>query len=287
MPKYISVLVGLCLGLVPWCHAEGPVWRITQGNHTLYLAGTIHLLAESDLPLPKVLEQAYQVSDAVVFETDIGHLQQPQVQWQLMQRLIYPPEESLRQHIPAPLYARLTAYALENNLSADTFLRLKPAGVMLTLLNTEFQRLGIHAAGPDMVYHYRAQTDGKPTQGLESVKAHLDYIATLGLGNETRFIQQSLDDLAQTKPVMREIVTAWKRGDRVALSSRVIGDMQQAYPEVYQRLLVARNIIWLPAIEALLETPSVEMVLVGAAHLVGADGLLQALESRGYAVEQL
>lgn len=44
---------------------------------------------------------------------------------------------------------------------------------------------------------------------------------------------------------------------------------------------------WIPEIERLLDTGDVELVLFGALHLVGNEGVLALLEDRGYQVEQV
>ena len=51
---------------------------------------------------------------------------------------------------------------------------------------------------------------------------------------------------------------------------------------MYQRLLVARNRNWLPQLEALFTRPGRAFVVVGAAHLVGPDGLIAMLKAKGY-----
>jgi uncharacterized protein YbaP (TraB family) len=56
---------------------------------------------------------------------------------------------------------------------------------------------------------------------------------------------------------------------------------------MYQRLLVERNKNWMPKIEALFTRRGRALVVVGAAHLVGPDGLLAMLKAKGYTVEQL
>ena len=42
-----------------------------------------------------------------------------------------------------------------------------------------------------------------------------------------------------------------------------------------------------PAIEAMFDDPEIEFALVGAAHLVGVDGIAELLRARGYAVSKL
>ena len=57
-------------------------------------------------------------------------------------------------------------------------------------------------------------------------------------------------------------------------------------PLMYQRLLVERNRNWLPRIEALFARPRPAFVVVGAAHLVGPDGLIAMLRAKGVRVDQ-
>jgi uncharacterized protein len=47
-----------------------------------------------------------------------------------------------------------------------------------------------------------------------------------------------------------------------------------------------RNRRWLPQIEKLLAQGDNALVVVGAAHLVGKDGVIELLRDRGYTVEQ-
>jgi uncharacterized protein len=82
------------------------------------------------------------------------------------------------------------------------------------------------------------------------------------------------------------LADAWKAGDAPAVERIVLQDVEND-PAMYQRLLVDRNRNWLPAIDALLSGPAHAFVVVGAAHLIGPDGLLQMLKAKGYAVEQM
>jgi uncharacterized protein YbaP (TraB family) len=82
------------------------------------------------------------------------------------------------------------------------------------------------------------------------------------------------------------LADAWKNGDAATVERIVLQDLRQE-PRMYERLLVERNRTWLPLIEELFARPGRAFVVVGAAHLVGPDGLLALLKARGYAVEQL
>ncbi|WP_286239158.1 TraB/GumN family protein [Neptuniibacter halophilus] len=287
MMKKQQVVLFLALLFSSLLHAETSVWKVSKGQSHMYLGGTIHMLSATDFPLPQAFDQAYSDAARVVLETDMAVLLQPQFQMQLMSRLSYQDGRLLNQIISAELYAELNQYLRARGMLPNLFIGMKPAGVMLTMLAIEFQRLGISESGADTVYYQRAVADGKAVAGLESIESHLNYIAGLGEGNEETFLRQSLEDSLQTEQMMRQIVKAWKQGDVPALERLVVSDMQQYYPAVYQSLLVERNLNWLPQIQRMLDNQEVELVLVGAAHLIGPDGILRALAAQGYQIEQL
>jgi uncharacterized protein YbaP (TraB family) len=58
-------------------------------------------------------------------------------------------------------------------------------------------------------------------------------------------------------------------------------------PIMYKRLLVDRNRDWLPKLDALFGRSGRAFVVVGAAHLVGPEGLLAMFRGKGYKVDQL
>ncbi|MBY4677688.1 TraB/GumN family protein [Marinobacterium arenosum] len=267
--------------------ADSPVWLVERAENKLYLAGTVHLLSASDLPLPAAFDRAYRQSERVYLETDLGLLQSQATQQRLMQSLYYPPGEQLDQYLPEKLQQRLRRRLEHYGASYERALAMKPAGVMLMLLQLELQRLGIQHQGADMIYYQRARQQGKPLGGLESVDQHLYFISSLGEGREAEFIDRTLNDVAQVGQQMPALVAAWRQGDLQRLQHLVIDEMREQYPDIHRQLLTDRNRHWLPQIEQLLEDAPVEMVLVGIGHLVGAGGLLQMLSERGYKISQL
>ena len=62
------------LQVAPGAWADAPVWRVTDGESTVYLGGTVHLLRPEDYPLPEEFDQAYEGSSELFFETDISSM---------------------------------------------------------------------------------------------------------------------------------------------------------------------------------------------------------------------
>jgi hypothetical protein len=102
---------------------------------------------------------------------------------------------------------------------------------------------------------------------------------------QEQLLRSALDDIKVQNNELATIVTAWRRGDATTLERNLLPSMKK-YPAAYQSLIVERNNNWMPQIEKCLARTTPCMVVVGAAHLLGSDGLLVLLQRKGYRVEQ-
>ena len=78
----------------------------------------------------------------------------------------------------------------------------------------------------------------------------------------------------------------WQEGDMQALEDLLQEDFEE-YPEMYDALLKDRNLNWIKQLQPMLNDSDVYLVIVGAAHMLGEDGMVKLLEKQGYSVEQL
>ena len=267
--------------------AETSVWRVSDGNNTVYLGGTVHLLRPSDYPLPEEYERAYQASSELYFETDISAMGDLSVQAQMLQQLTYSDGRNLKTVLSEDAFTALEDYTATIGMSLMMLEQFKPGLIISTLQVFEFQRIGFTPQGVDAFFNTRALGDAKDIGALETIEEQIGFLAAMGEGSESEFILLSLEDLENTNELMEEMITAWRNGDERALQKLFVDDMQQRAPELFDSLLRQRNLRWMPQIEALFEDPDTEFVLVGAAHLIGVEGLVQLLQSKGYEVSQL
>jgi len=283
----ISVSALLFLVFTGWAVADTSVWVATSGDSRVYLGGTVHLLRPSDYPLPGEFEQAYNDSERLFFETDIGSMSDLAVQANMLQQLTYGDARTLQTVLSEEAYTALSSHLNSVGMPILMMEKFKPGLIVTTLQLLEFQKMGFTPQGVDVYFNNRALGDAKAVGELETIQAQIDYLANMGEGNESEFILLSLRDLNEISSSMEEIITAWREGDMEALSDLFVEDMQKESEDLYNSLLVTRNRNWLPVIEKLFAEDGNEFVLVGAAHLVGEDGLLKLLEQRGYQVDQL
>ena len=84
---------------------------------------------------------------------------------------------------------------------------------------------------------------------------------------------------------MRQTLAAWRIGDLHALEQILLNDARADDPASFELLFTQRNRDWLPKIQQLFGNQQRELILVGAGHLPGQDGVLALLKAAGYQVE--
>ncbi|QBY04752.1 TraB/GumN family protein [Thalassotalea sp. HSM 43] len=267
--------------------AKSPVWQVSKDGQTVYLGGTVHVLAQSDYPLPEAFEHAYSKSQILVLEMDMSATQTPAFQQQMMKKMTYQDGRTYEDVLKPETVKRLNTYMTERQLPIAQLKPLKPSMLSITLTMIELQRLGIGGTGVDMFYTMRGNNDDKSFKFLELPEEQIEFLANMGQGYEDEYINYTLDDMGRLADMMAEMKAAWRDGDSQALFDLAAKDWKDKFPKSYNSLIVTRNNNWIDDIESYFKTDEVEFVLVGALHLVGSDGVLKTLKDKGYTVKQL
>jgi uncharacterized protein YbaP (TraB family) len=267
--------------------AASPVWAVRGTHNTLYLAGSVHLLPAQDAALPPAFDRAYAASPKLVMELDLGKLDPLEASRWMLSHGALPPNTTLRAVVGEPLYKRVSAAAGELGLPGEALDNQAPWVVAIELADVQFMRLGLDPQkGVEEQLVARAQADGKPTAGLETLEEELGGLAALSREEQVRLLDQSLSDLDESPQEVRDVVSAWRQGDAQKLAA-LLSDEYRSFPALYRELVTARNRRWLPEIEALLRGSDNALVVVGSLHLVGDGGLLDLLRKDGFTAQQL
>lgn len=275
----------LFLILPSLCFAETSVWQVSKNGHTLYLAGTIHVLKKEDYPLPAEFYAAFKKADKLVFETNIEKTNSVEFGQKIESMFTYPPGQSARDILNTKTLQLLEKHLQKRNIPLEALLRHKPAMIAIILSAIELKRMGMVEEGVDQFFENKAKRAGKPVAELETIDAQLSFLLNMGKGYENEMIMSTINDISQMEKMMTEIRSAWLKGDEKKMADVTIEAMKHDYPQIYDSLLVTRNNNWMPQIEQMLTDKPVEFVLVGTLHLIGKDGLLQLLRNKGYTVK--
>ncbi|MFP4037883.1 MAG: TraB/GumN family protein, partial [Desulfobacteraceae bacterium] len=99
------------------------------------------------------------------------------------------------------------------------------------------------------------------------------------------FLLQSLQEMEVLAERADDMIRAWEKGDASALEETNKRGYE-GFPDLYQRFIVERNNRWIPDIQSLFDRHGNTLVIVGAGHLVGDQGMIRLLEKKGYQLDQ-
>jgi len=262
-------------------------WKATKGQGTVYLVGSVHMLTNDFYPLPPSLEAGFKDSDLLVEEANLAEMLSPNMQFSMLSRGMLPSGQTLDKVLSPATLALLNKHSSTLGMPVDALKQFKPWMLAMTIEAMEWQKAGFDAElGLDKHFFDRAQVENKTIQGLETTDFQISLFDNMTMDQQDRFLAETLKGVATETASVGKLAAFWKAGDLAGIERLVLADVKED-PVVYDRLLVARNRAWLPKIEALFSRPRHAFVVVGAAHLVGPDGLLAMLKAKGYQLVQM
>jgi uncharacterized protein len=263
------------------------LWKVQGASNSVYLFGSIHFLKKDFYPLPKPIEDAYKQADITVFEVDLEEMKSPEAQLKMVKEGKYPEGETIKQHLPKETYDKLHAHVAETMGVGSAFDSLKPWMVAVALLGIELQKLGFDPEhGVDQYFADRARKDKKQVVALETVDLQLALFTGLSKDEEDAMLKETLQEISNFKTIFTDVIEAWKNGDTKGLDKFIVESMRE-HPKIHKKLLIDRNKEWAGKLEKLLAGPKDVFVVVGAAHLVGKDSVVDLLSKKRFKVQQL
>lgn len=282
--KAFALSTGL---LLPLGIQAASVWKVTNDLHSIYIAGTIHVLTPEDYPLAKEYDLAYQASDKVIFETDMEAVSSPEFSQKMMDQMMYSDGTTINKVLKPDTYQALAVHLSSRQIPMQAFVSHKPNLLAISLTFIELQAMGYTSEGVDTFFANMAKDEGKEQDWLETPDEQLAFLAKLGGDDPDAMIEYALKDIKKMPEMFAKLHSTWLAGDMQSMADVGITPFKSDYPVIYQDLLVTRNNNWLPKIVEMLNDSPKEFILVGALHLAGPESVLTKLKAKGYKVEKL
>lgn len=280
------LLACLCAGAAFADGAHHSLWVVKGHGNQLVLLGSVHMLRPDASALPAEALQAYARATALVMEVDLNSVRPEELMASMATLGALPPEQTLEQALGPALYARLATQARADGLEPAMLEHLQPWLAALMLDQTQMAHLGYDpASGVDQQLAQRAAADHKRIIGLETVDEQFGLFAHLSMSQQQRYLRYTLDEHERAADELQQMVAAWQAGDTRSLE-KVLAEGFGDFPDLYRTLTSDRNRRWLDTLVPLLDGTQDYLVVVGALHLVGKEGLVALLRERGYSVEQ-
>lgn len=229
------------------------MWKIEDGDTTIFLFGTFHALDGSTHWFKDRVKTAFHASDQLVLETLV-----PRPQARLAPATISLPTN------------RSQVLAQPASFAASTQL----------VLNAGRKRGMSPGHGADAVLRLAAEGSGKRVGALESFEFQINMFSSLRAPGQP---QPQAHDPNVTKSLaiaLAQLQDAWVRGD-MATFAPMLDQMRVQTPQAYRTMFVERNARWAGWIAGRMREPGTVFVAVGAGHLAGSDSVQNQLAAIG------
>lgn len=264
------------------------LWEARSDSGVVYLFGSIHMAKPEFYPLPEVVEGSFEKSEILALEADPETADRA-LQQKMFSAAMYPAGDAIRRHLSKENYELAVREMARIGLPEETFTRMKPWFLGLTIAIVEFQRLGYAPEyGIDRYFAEKARGKKRIVE-LESFQYQLDLLSGFSEREQELFLLYSILDLRTAERDINLLMDSWRTGDAKAverLLSRTVEESPDLLP-VYEKLYYRRNSAMTAKIEEYLKSKKKYFVVVGAAHLVGRQGIVELLKEKGYRVRQL
>jgi uncharacterized protein YbaP (TraB family) len=277
MIRLAALLLALVTAAPAW--SAPAIWRVRDADTTVTLFGSMHALPEGAAWRTPELDRAVAEADEVWFE--------------------FP---SPRAPGMAEAYAR--AYAARPKQAAKTSALLSPGGRALAV--KAFGSLETIDAQPvsallqELTRRYWTKTGLDGRHGVETTlqaivppakqrafadpAQHLALVASEPLARQVAQLEGFLRSPLDPAP-LRRTAEAWLRGDIGYLEREAVARIKTREPGYAAAFLEDRNRQWVSPVAAMLDRPGKILIVVGAAHMAGPEGLPALLRARGLKVE--
>ncbi len=262
------------------------LWEVAGLSNRVLLMGSIHLLSQNDYPLDTRLNDAFDQTEVLVLESDLRLTQRLKFHEFMMEEGILDEGNSLKTILETEELKKLEQSLGRLGLSLSQINNLKPwlAATVLTtysLIQSGFDmELGI-----DQYFFTHALADEREIFGLESPEIPIKALSRMPLNQQKYYLLQSLNEIELAEEEMEILIAAWKTGntDDLKLLTRELA----VYPVLYNELITKRNMRWLETIQSYFNIDKNVLIIAGAGHFPGEEGLLNLLIDAGWEINQV
>jgi uncharacterized protein YbaP (TraB family) len=292
----LSALLLACLVAAPCLVAQdapagvrkGFFWKATSGGNTVYLLGSIHLGTKDMYPLPKEIEDAFAVSSTLIVEADINKVDKEKMQAMMLSKGTYAGDDSLWDHVSPETRKLVEQFCEKYHLPVSGFAKMRPWVVAIAVAVIPMVKAGGDPnLGIDKYFLDKAGQGGekKTVVEIESAEWQVNLLSGFSEGVQGKFLASALEQSGNSPENFKKLVDLWMSGDASGVDA-IIGDGSDL-PEIRKPMLQDRNPHMADVAEQYLKKNVQAFLVVGAAHMVGEDGVVALLEKRGYKIQQV
>lgn len=273
------------------------VWEVKDKNgNIIYMMGSIHAADKDAKILPDYFETAYADSEALAVECDVT---KSSVSIMDTAKFVYTDGTTVKDHVGEDVYKKAVKTLTDAGFYNAVYDRCKPVLWSAVGEYAAIGRAGLSSSyGVDVSLINRAHSEKKELIEIESVRSQLDLL--IGLPEDIQNLlmlnltqDNYVDDMAA---VLTNMYDKWKKGtltekdvvtDDVDNEISLTDSQKKSLDEYSKLILTDRNKKMADAAVSYLNKGKKVMIVVGAAHFYGDDGIVALLKNEGCTIRTL
>lgn len=269
---------------------KGMFWQVSDEDNTVNLLGSIHVTDGSVYPLSKEIVKAYEQSDRVVVEVNVGILKPEDITY-LQKISVLDGDKTIDQLISAETYQLYAARAEELGMKPEIYNKFKPWYAAMVTQTTGKADSDLKASLGIDVYFLGMAQGVKPIDEVEGLKFQLDLFDSFSPELQEAYLSGTLKGEQQSSQTIKQMIDSWRVGDAKQLEKYVFetGATSDLEKEFVDKLFEQRNKHMTEYVKKMLDQDSENdyFFIVGAGHMIGDEGIVEELRKAGYTVEQV
>jgi uncharacterized protein len=258
------------------------LWQVTGNGlkKPSYLFGTFHIMCKNDIVLSKALQDALAFSKEVYFELDLDDPAATLGGIFFMNMK----DTTLQQLFSEKDFTKVERFFKDSlGMGLAAFKKMKP--MMLTTLMYPKMMACKQQSGVEMELLAIAAKQKKEIKGLETIAFQAGIFDSIPYTTQAKALLKSIDSVSSYKKYFNTLMATYKEQNLQKIES-LLSDTAFNEGEDNDIMLKNRNENWVKQLSTILKGNNIFMA-VGAAHLVGKDGVIALLRKQGYKVEPL
>jgi uncharacterized protein YbaP (TraB family) len=289
----------------------GPgLWKVSKGDHVLWILGTLSPLPRNMTWRAKDVENVIAHSQAVLnppridVKADVGFFGKLRLLPSLIAVRDNPGHKTLQEVLPPDLYARWTAskdkyFGTGRARNIETW---RPIFAALELYNEAIRKSGLTRSdvASDVVRAAAKRANIEPTSATVKMNVEDPHAAVKefksGSMDDLDCFRKTLDHIESDLGTMTARANAWATGDVDALRKMpytdlresclaAVADTELAHELGFSNIDARVQQAWIDAASAALDNNAETFARLPMSELLRPDGYLAKLQARGYAIE--
>lgn len=297
MKTTITVLVLMLVTTASWGAEQrqiqpGPAaffWKIEGQGVNGHLLASISFVDKKDYPLPAAVEKAFQDSSTLILPMSVSPGEEKRMAALMLQKGLYVGEESLPGELSREAFSELERMLKEFGQDANSYAKVKPWFVGVSMTVAEFNRLGYNPEEGLLPYLQGKLKNKKKETGLLQYEKWISLLDGFSREENELYLRMSMQYcrfVREKHGLMRDF---WRRGDLKALEKE-FQEQWQKFPQLqkFQRWLDAETnrLAYGRLHQAMRMNPGFFMVY-DIEKVCGENGLLHWLEKNGYRLTRI